>query len=194
MKRTPFRRHIIVVAATVVIIAAIVAIARCTENEAHLTTPKTISASPTQIKQIRDIGQWEFLSIDMEELVDTIDKKMIGSRRLARIYYGTMRLGFDTRAIGKKDIAVHGDTVEMTIPPITLLDRNFIDEARTVSFFEAGSWSHTERKQLRRRAYSKMYARGMTRKNIENARNNAVIQMRQLLRAMGFNTIEIRTR
>ena len=84
MKQPPFRRHIIVVAATVVIIAAIVAIARCTENEAHLTTPKTISASPTQIKQIRDIGQWEFLSIDMEELVDTIDKKMIGSRRLER--------------------------------------------------------------------------------------------------------------
>lgn len=53
--------------------------------------------SPTQVKSIEAIGQWEFLSISDEELIDTTRHGFFGDDQLVRIYYGTMRLGIDMR-------------------------------------------------------------------------------------------------
>mgnify|MGYP007022125762 FL=1 len=46
-----------------------------------------IDITPEQIKSIKEIGEWEFLSISDEELVDTIRVGIFSNDRLARIYY-----------------------------------------------------------------------------------------------------------
>ena len=151
-----------------------------------------LTLSPTQIKSMEAIGQWEFLSISNEEIVDTVRHGFFGDDELVRIYYGTLRLGIDMHDTRDGWISLQGDTVTAILPPVKLLDSDFIDEARTKSFYENGSWSQNDRAALYRKAYRAMMARCMTKKNIESAEQNASAQFHQLLRSMGFENIKIR--
>ena len=39
-------------------------------NRVNVEADQRIDITPTQIRQIQDIGQWEFLSVNDEELID----------------------------------------------------------------------------------------------------------------------------
>ena len=43
-------------------------------NKVSVDADQKIEITPTQIQQIQNIGQWEFLAINDEELVDTISR------------------------------------------------------------------------------------------------------------------------
>ena len=156
-------------------------------NSISIEADRRIDITPAQIQSIKDIGQWEFLSIADEELVDTIDRGFFRDKELVRIYYGTLRLGIDMGKINEKWITVTDSVVNVTLPPIELLDRNFIDEAQTRSFFEPGTWKPDAREALYRKAYSKMLARCFTPENIDIAEKNAKVQFAQFMKALGFN-------
>lgn len=156
-------------------------------NSISIEADRRIDITPAQIQSIKDIGQWEFLSIADEELVDTIDRGFFRDKELVRIYYGTLRLGIDMGKINEKWITVTDSVVNVTLPPIELLDRNFIDEAQTRSFFESGTWKPDAREALYRKAYSKMLARCFTPENIDIAEKNAKVQFAQFMKTLGFN-------
>ena len=158
------------------------------DNHIALEVDDGIDVTPQQIESIRAIGQWEFLGISTEELVDTVRKGLFSDDHLARIYYGTLRLGVD---MSRAQLEARGDTVVATLPRVTLLDRNFIDEARTKAFFESGSWKPAAREALYNKARRQMLAHSLTRENLATARQNADAQLRQLLRSMGYNNITI---
>lgn len=157
------------------------------DNNISIEADRRIDITPAQIQSIKDIGQWEFLSIADEELVDTIDRGFFRDKELVRIYYGTLRLGIDMGKINEKWITVTDSVVNVTLPPIELLDRNFIDEAQTRSFFESGTWKPDAREALYRKAYNKMLARCFTPENIDIAEKNAKVQFAQFMKALGFN-------
>ena len=144
--------------------------------------------SPTQVKSIEAIGQWEFLSINDEELVDTTRHGFFGDDQLVRIYYGTLRLGINMKDVKEGWIQANAekDSIVCTLPPIRLLDNNFIDEARTRSFFEEGKWTGADRQALYDRAYAQMKKRCLTPANIRIAQRNARQQFRDMFKAMGF--------
>ena len=73
------------------------------------------------------------------------------------------------------------DTVYVTIPEIRLLDQNFIDEARTKSFFESGKWSNADRQAMYDRARERMIWRCMNPENKKVARENAIEQVQKML-------------
>ena len=156
-------------------------------NSISIEADRRIDITPAQIQSIKDIGQWEFLSIADEELVDTIDRGFFRDKELVRIYYGTLRLGIDMGKINEKWITITDSVVNVTLPPIELLDRNFIDEAQTRSFFESGTWKPDAREALYRKAYSKMLALCFTPENIDIAEKNAKVQFAQFMKALGFN-------
>ena len=160
-------------------------------NSLGLNTDDHIDITPTQIQEIQNIGQWEFLSINDEELIDTVSRGFFSDSELVRIYYGTVRLGVDLRQAGPQWLHVKGDSIIATLPPITLLERNFIDEARTRSFFEKGTWTDGDREQLYKRAYRKMLKRCFTPGNIKIAEENARQQFMQFLRSMGYKKIRV---
>lgn len=148
--------------------------------------------TPSQIEEIRRIGQWEFMSINDEELVDTIDKGFFSDDHLVRIYYGTLRLGLDLSDFNATRLTMHEDSLVVQLPKITLLDEHFIDEARTQSFHESGSWSNRDRQALYERARLKMKSRCITPATCEATRQLAESQIRRLLMAMGFEKVSIR--
>ena len=147
--------------------------------------------SPTQVKSIEAIGQWEFLSINDEELVDTTRHGFFGDDHLVRIYYGTLRLGIDMRDVKEGWLKADKDSITCTLPDIKLLDNNFIDETRTRSFIETGKWTHHDRKAMYNRAVQRMRRRCLTKKNYQSARDNARVQFEQMLRSMGYDKVRV---
>ena len=150
-----------------------------------------IDVTPTQIMSIKAIGEWEFLSVNAEELVDTVRKGFFTDDELARIYYGTLRLGIDMGKLESGWIEASGDSVMLLLPKVGLLDAAFIDEARTKSFFESGKWSPADKEALYKKAYSQMKAHCLTPENLQAAEANGEEQMRNMMRSIGFKNIKI---
>lgn len=156
-----------------------------------LTETTHVYMTPTQIQQIRAIGQWEFMAINDEELADTTRRGVFFDDHLVRIYYGTLRLGIDLSTLDSTNIESQGDILLLHLPDVTLLDKDFIDEARTRSFHESGNWSNRDRQDLYERARQRMIARCVTPEALASTRQQAEAQIRQMLQAMGFENIVI---
>jgi hypothetical protein len=159
----------------------------------HITigTDNRIELTPTQIQSMKAIGEWEFLSVSAEEMVDTVRKGIFRDDELVRIYYGTLRLGLNMHRLQQGWIKAEGDSVAMTLPKIGLLDKDFIDEARTKPFFESGKWKPEDRDALYRKAYTQMMNHCLTQENLQAAEHNAEEQLRNMMRSMGFSNVRI---
>ena len=161
-------------------------------SQVAITSDKTIEITPEQIQSIRQLGEWEFLSVSDEEMVDTMREGLFSDDYLVRIYYGTLRLGVNLHETKPGWIQARGDSIVVLLPPIKLLDEDFIDEALTKSFYERGRWTAEDREAMYRAAYRKMYNHCLTPSNISSAEANADNQFRQMLRSMGYNNVVIR--
>ena len=169
---------------------AIIAVVVCMVWFCNATKESTLSFSsndeidftPTIVERMRSIGQWEFLSISDEELIDTVRTGFFTDDELVRIYYGTLSIGIDLRDCSKDWISTEGDTIFVTLPEVKLLDQNFIDEASSRSFFETGSWSNKDRKAMYERARQRMLSRCLIEENLNTARLNAREQIGRMLR------------
>ena len=161
------------------------------ETEISLDVDQSIDITPEQITSIKASGEWEFLAVASEELVDTVRKGIFKDDHLARIYYGTVRLGINMHQVEPRWIVAEGDSITVTLPQPGLLDKDFIDEARTKSFYESGKWSHQDREKLYQKAYRQMLRHSMTQENLHNARENGEEQFRRMMKTMGFEHVNI---
>ncbi len=157
-----------------------------------------VTASRTRVERLQEIGEWEFLTISEEELVDTtavvnhLWPLPDGKKQLVRIYSGTLRLGFDLQ----NDVAPgwaseHGDSIDVTLPAIRLLDERFVDEAATRALIEEGRWTYREREKLTDKARRQMRRRCFSPQNIRRAEQNAVSQVELTLRALGYRHVNV---
>lgn len=190
----PLLRLILTAATLIALVAMVVTLATTgTRNEVTIGPDNPgISIAETQLKSVRDIGEWEFLTVSDEELVDTTDSQFLGrDKELTRIYYGTLRLGIDLSKLRAQDVRLVEDTVVVKLPPVGLLDDNFIDETRTKTFFSKGSWEPSDREALYARARKQMLARCLTEENIHIAQANAIDEVTNLFQSMGFMYVKI---
>ena len=152
----------------------------------------SIGVTPEQIQKIETIGQWEFLAVSDEELVDTTRKGFFSNDQLARIYYGTLRIGIDMSKAKDGWIQTRGDSLVAVLPAVGLLDEDFIDEARTKTFYESGKWTAREREAMYQKARQKMKKHSLSAENLRSAEQQADTHFRQLFRSMGFHHVNIR--
>ena len=162
------------------------------QSEVTLDVNQEIDLTPEQITSIEAIGEWEFLAIANEELVDTTRKGFFKDDHLVRIYYGTVRLGINMKNVEPGWIQTGGDSILVTLPQPGLLDKNFIDEARTKSFFETGKWSHQDRDKLYQKAYRQMLAHCLTPENLRSARENGEALFIKMMKSMGYERVNVR--
>lgn len=191
------RPTIAVIVITGILVFLALYLRKATEDKAllrvELYSSNAIDLTPTHIRSIERIGKWEFLALADEELVDTIRHRTLArDDRLVRIYHGTLRLGVDLSQCEDGWVLAHGDTVSLTLPPITLLSEHFIDEARTRAFYESGTWDAAAKEQMYQKAARQMKTRCLTPANQRLAEDNARKQMTSLFRTFGFNHTEIR--
>ena len=199
MKDKPFKENqvarLILTALTIIafVVMVVTLTVKGTDNEVELAPDnRKIEVTPLQVKSIKEIGQWEFLSVSDEELVDSMETRIFGQpKKIVRIYYGTLRLGVDLAQLNDDDVVLRGDTVDVTLPAVQLLDEDFIDEAKTKSFYESGTWPQSVRAALFQKAKKQMLARCMTRENIHIAQYNAVEEVSRVFKVMGFEYVDV---
>ena len=182
----------IVVAAIVALVALWWIVSGISQSEVTLDVNQEIDLTPEQITSIEAIGEWDFLAIANEELVDTTRKGFFKDDHLVRIYYGTVRLGIDMKNVEPGWIQTGGDSIVVTLPQPGLLDKNFIDEARTKSFFETGKWSHQDRDKLYQKAYRQMLTHCLTPANLRSARENGEALFTKMMKSIGYERVSIR--
>lgn len=175
----------LIILVTVIVLAILVS--KFKRDHIETEVGGTISPTPTLIKSMQDIGEWEFLSICDEEITDTVRKGILSDDELIRIYYGTLRLGVNMHKVGPNWLKVNNDTLVARLPKIELLDNNFIDEGRTQSFYESGSWTDNDRAELYQRAYRLMKSRCLTPENIKTAELSCTEQFKKIFNALGYN-------
>lgn len=158
-----------------------------------ITKSDKINVTPMQIRSIERIGEWEFLSIADEELVDTVRRGIFSDDQLANIYYGILRIGIDLGKAPQGWLQARGDSIVAVLPPVQLLDENFIDETRTRPFLQTGDWTPSDHAALYNKARRTMKSRCLTPSVWRSAEHNAETQIANLLRAMGFNNIRVVT-
>lgn len=152
----------------------------------------TIDLTPERIQSIRDVGQWEFLSINDEEMVEWSRQRTFVTDRLVRIYQGTLRIGIDLDKASDNWVeSLPDSTVRLTLPPIGLLDEHFIDEARSRSFYEHGTVPTDAADVLYAQAVEKMKKRCLTAQNLQTAEQSARREFDRVFRALGFKTVII---
>lgn len=157
----------------------------------HVSSNKQIDVSPEEIRKIKDIGQWEFLSIRTEELAELDEQALLGDKQLAKIYTGTVRIGIDMKKAPDDWFTAKGDTAVLYLPAVGLLDNNFIDEAQTKAFYEKGTWRPEDKNKLYAIAHRKMLARCLTIDNLRAARQQASAQFDQIFFAFGYKYVII---
>lgn len=158
-------------------------------NYIELGSNDKIDPTPTQIQSIKDIGEWEFLSISAEEMVDTVRKGFFTDDELVRIYYGTLRLGINMQHLRDDAITVKGDSIEVILPKVGLLDKDFIDESKTKSFYESGKWTPQAHQALYQKAHRQMLQHCLTPENVSAAQSNAEPQLTNLFKSLGYKNV-----
>ena len=186
--------HVIIGAVVLIAVVAIFFWVRSAfkGNYLELGTNDNIEPTPTQIQSIRDIGEWEFLSISAEEMVDTVRKGIFTDDELVRIYYGTLRLGINMQHLSDSAITVQGDSLEVVLPKVGLLDKDFIDESKTKPFYESGKWSPQAHQALYQKAHRQMLTHCLTPDNVNAAQSNAESQVSNLFKSLGYKNVTLR--
>lgn len=164
-------------------------------NTSHIKTEEMkIDKTATLITEIRKLGQWEFLTVRCEVMIDTVRPRplFVTDDRLARIYTGSMRIGVDLGKTEEIKIVTQGDSIaDITLPEIGLLDDKFIDEANTMAFYESGKWDGNAKEQMYVRAKQRMLAYGLSPQNIDIARSSARARFTALFSALGFKQVNV---
>lgn len=93
------------------------------DNSISIGTNQQIDITPTQIQSIKNIGQWSFLTINDEEMIDTVRTGFFSDDQLVRIYYGTLQLGIDMNDTSDEWITRSNDSIVILLPEVRLLDK-----------------------------------------------------------------------
>ncbi len=181
--------YTILAVAVVLIVVFVIHLFR--SSSLTLAVDEKIDNTPVSVERLRQIGQWEFLTVSNEELVDSVRRHLFSKDELVRIYYGELRLGVDMGRMADDALRVEGDSVVISLPPISLLDEDFIDETRTRSFYESGSWDGKAREALYEKARRRMKERCLTDENYAAARRNAESQVRKMMLALGVGNARV---
>lgn len=152
----------------------------------------SIDISPEEIRSIRDIGQWEFLSVSTEELIEWHRHRTFGNDHLVRIYSGTLRIGIDMDDIkGEWFTSLPDSTAHLKLPAVKLLDNQFIDETRTRSFYQKGTIPSAVLDELYEKARVAMIKRCITKQNLNLADKQAREHFTRIFKSLGFKKVEI---
>ena len=182
-----WRITLIVIALAFIAYGGMVVYRNLTSTDSAVDKP--IAQSPEEIIHLRSIGQWEFLSVESEELVERHHTGLMSDRDLICIYRGTLRIGVDLRKLPEDWVEVKGRNAIVHLPQPSLLDENFLDETRTTVFMEQGLFRAEEREAMIAEAKNKMKQRALTTDNLSIARRNAESQFQKLFHAMGYEDV-----
>lgn len=196
MKRTRSILYIKIAAIVAVAVAAVCAVLwigkGIASTEVTIGSDNTINVTPERIAEIKRLGQWEFLTVEDEVVVDTIRyRHIVSDDRLTCIYRGTVRLGINLDHASADWISNHNDTIKVLLPAPSILDDNFIDEASTEVFYQNGRWGAYARELMYRGAAARMKAFALSPENIKIVKEAATNRFTSLFKSLGAKDVTV---
>lgn len=160
-----------------------------TTSDIKLTHTEHIEKTVNHVTQIKAIGQWEALNISCEELVDTVEEHIFGDKYLVKIFHGRIVLGIDLKDARSNWFVAKGDTAFICLPKVKVLNPDFIDEARTRTFYEKGTWGEGANEILYQKARAAMLRRNLTAAQTTLAAENIRRQFESMFVSFGYKEV-----
>lgn len=125
-----------ILALVVIAIAVIFYVVHFTKNvKVGHTTEVIQTPTPVDLDSIKTICQWSVVSVELDQVVDTVDEGFLSSDRISVGYHGTLHYGIDLAKLPADWMKVESDTVvNLRLPDVSLLDDRFLDERNTTVY------------------------------------------------------------
>lgn len=152
--------------------------------------PLVVVDTPSQIEEIRQIGELEVAHFDCEELYEFKREGRIYDDELTKVYYAKLKIGIDLSEVKESDIEKDGKTIKVTLPEVRLLNEGkILDFSRT--FSQSGDVDNTFRRDAAKAAEEWIVRKYITSEVMENARRSVVSYVENYLRSIGYEEIKI---
>lgn len=182
------KKKIVISIGAAVLIAILIAMKFHSTPAVTIERNDKITPTPNIITEVKMIGKWEFLSVKIEELVDTT-KGVLFKDQLSALYTGTLRYGIDFSKAESNWFVQNGDTVVAFLPKVELLDDYFLDETATKTVFETGSFTSNDRQDMRERAIRQILAKSKKAGYENEAQAESKEQFARFLQNLGIKNI-----
>lgn len=143
-------------------------------------------ASALAGKATRKLGMG-FASHFAERTTAAITNK---SNEIVLIGKGRVRAGFDLAKLGEVDFSVHGDTLEMVLPPVEVFDI-IMNPSDFTTEYEKGTWSHELTKPLKERAKLQLEQNALDYGILTKAEESGLKRLTALFQTFGFTAVNL---
>ena len=155
-----------------------------------------IADTATVIQHIQGLNELSTVKYVMEKVVLLQDVKWYGESRLIMVAHGVARAGVNLGALKAGDLTVRGASVRLKLPRAAMTDV-FLDERRTQVIERTTGLLREFDKDLeqdaRRQAVEQIRVAAAGAGILKDADERARLQVRALLRTLGFTDVEVAT-
>ena len=103
---------------------------------------------------------------------------------------GRVRAGFDLGKVQESDLNIHGDTLDITLPPAEVFDI-IMNPSDFTTEYEKGTWSHELTKPIKEHAKAMLEQNAIENGILAKAEENGKTQLEAIFTAFGFNQVNI---
>lgn len=121
---------------------------------------------------------------------DNISKVVNSDNEILLIGKGHVRAGFDLRKVQESDLFIHGDTLDITLPPTEVFDI-IMNPSDFTTEYEKGTWSHELTKSIKERARATLEQNAIEYGILTKAEENGEKQLETIFTAFGFKKVNV---
>ena len=99
----------------------------------------------------------------------------------------------DLAKLQEGDFNVHGDTLEMTLPPAEVFDI-IMNPSDFTTEYESGTWSHELTKPIKERAKAELAQNAIDNGILDKAEENGLKRLEALFSTFGFKAVVLTVR
>lgn len=103
---------------------------------------------------------------------------------------GRVRAGFDLGKVQESDLNIHGDTLDITLPPAEVFDI-IMNPSDFTTEYEKGTWSHELTKPIKEHAKSMLEQNAIENGILTKAEENGKTQLEAMFIVFGFSQVNI---
>ena len=175
--------------------------------------PLSIEKTANVVEEIKKIGEFTTACYYEEMALQDADKlagkalRKVGLDRLANkadnvstvvnsdneillIGKGHVRAGFDLAKVQESDLFIHGDTLDITLPPTEVFDI-IMNPSDFTTEYEKGTWSHELTKPIKERARATLEQNAIEGGILTKAEENGKKQLEAIFTAFGFKKVNV---
>lgn len=181
------------IAVAVICIAIVVIVIKACDfvREEHAVSQTVAVEKPTPVNldSLKRIGQWSVVTVELDQIVDTVDKGFFHDTDIEVMYHGTLHYGVDMSKVKDGWVRITNDSVAVvTLPEVQLLDTRFLDERNVKVILGDDDQKFINRPEVRaalvRKAKAGMTDKGDTHK--PEARRKIEAEITRLFASNGY--------